>query len=96
MVKRQNLYLLGRNLGTYCGWDEIGDVGDLMFYEFEPGEGVDLPSGELGFLLDRGLFVLYGEDGEEVLAKDAVAVLSSADRAFGLEERVPGGEESED
>lgn len=54
--------VLGVQIGTTTGWDQI-DLFDFLFYEFQPLEGVDLPSGDLRINYDTGKFYTHDIEG---------------------------------
>lgn len=70
---RTTYSFLGRKLGTGTGWD--GDPAEVWWiYDFEPAEGVNLPSGDLYIDGTAGLIGLANEDGE-VIGEDICFVL---------------------
>lgn len=76
--KRVTFKVLGRNIGTATGWDELGD-NDIILYEFIPDSRFDLPSGDLGVLFEAGRFVTYDSDGNEANDIDMVAALAGSE-----------------
>jgi hypothetical protein len=66
--------VLGRVIGTATGWDDI-DGSDFILYDFVPTSEVDLPSGELCVLLEKGLFEMYDDAGDVKFSADIVTTL---------------------
>lgn len=52
-AKTHPLYFMGRKLGTYDSVDIYPETG-LKLFKFTPGEGCQLPSGNLFFDIGRG------------------------------------------
>ena len=62
--ERMEFMLLGRNIGTYTGWDE-GDAFSIQIYDFQPNEGVPLPeAATITFYLESGLAITYFENAD--------------------------------
>lgn len=57
--------VLGRDIGTGSGWDQI-DMVQIVIYDFIPSFGVDLPRGDLSVEYDNGYFKMYDDDVGEV------------------------------
>ena len=74
-MRRMDVVVLGRYLGTASGWDQMTDwiVG---FYDFEPGTGVDLPSGFMQIDLENtGNIEFVDDEGNVTQTFDAVEIL---------------------
>ena len=76
MSKLIDWVLLGRKVGKASGWDEGGDFG-IMLYDFEPNEGVQLPSGDVHFDFEKGTVEKYDEDGNVVEWVDLIVALAN-------------------
>lgn len=72
--------VLGRVIGTATGWDTL-DGSDIILYEFVPTPEIDLPSGDLGVLFEKGLFQTYDDEGKETFIRDMIATLRHLSRA---------------
>lgn len=78
--KRVNWKVLGRTIGTGTGWDQLDTV-DFIIYDFEPAQGISIPSGDLCVLYEVGKVEMYGDDGEVTFSADIVATLRDIPRA---------------
>jgi len=81
--ERAACIILGRNIGTATGWDgdEDSDNIVILFYEFQPAAGIDLPPGDLVIDFDAGLAETHDENGDVLISKDIVTVLANIPRA---------------
>lgn len=75
--ERVTFKVLGRNIGTATGWDEIGNQ-DIMLYDFIPNSRFNLPRGDLGVLFEAGLFETYDDDGTVTSTQDMIEVLAGS------------------
>lgn len=73
MSERLDWELMGRLIGTATGWDQH-DTWIMMLYDFEPLEGLALPSGDVTFDFERGTATTYNDDG---VATDVVDFLDA-------------------
>lgn len=73
--KRTDWTVLGRKIGTATGWDEP-DTFVMVIYDFEPADGIDLPSGDVNFNFETGTAETYDDDGEVTMSMDLVEVLA--------------------
>lgn len=75
--EKMDLIVLGRKIGKHDGWDQ-NDTDHVVFYDFEPAEGVDLPSGDLHVDYGSGLLKTYDDEGTtEVHSADVIDVLKN-------------------
>lgn len=75
------LYLMGRELGAYTGWDVV-DAASYIYYGFVPRPYItNLPSGDLMFDTYTGLFRFVDGNGKTTHEVDAATVLSSIERS---------------
>lgn len=81
MSERLEWEVLGRVVGTATGWDQQ-DTWIMMLYDFEPAEGVELPSGDVSFDFERGLATTYNDEGEPVETVDLIASLMHFESAY--------------
>lgn len=77
MTQRTEYKFLGVTLGTFTGWDEIGPEG-IQLYDFEPAQGVQLPSASC-------LYIMY-ETGEVKSIDDQGNVADTTDMLTCLKE----------
>lgn len=81
--KRSVCKFLGRNLGTFTGWD--GDPGESFWlYNFEPAEGIPLPKCETLTINEiAGQFQVLDTDGNSVPGQtwDIITILRDIPRA---------------
>lgn len=62
-MSRHTLKVLGIEIGTHEGWDQVGDESEIYF-KFEPNERhKDLPSGDLVFDWLKGTLAIWSDDG---------------------------------
>lgn len=52
-----------------------------MFYDYVPGNGIDLPAGDLFFDYHAGTYALYDDEGKETVSGDIVKPLATLPRA---------------
>lgn len=81
--KRLTYTILGRNIGTATGWDEL-DLDVMVLYEFEPAEGINLPKGDLYVNYIKGIFQNAEDDNS--VAFDMIDVLKNVERVETLDE----------
>lgn len=55
-TSRDDCIILGRKIGTFSGWN-VQDTLVVIFYEFEPVEGLQLPTEDLTVDFDGGQFI---------------------------------------
>jgi len=73
------LIVLGRDIGTFTGWDQIDD--DMMvFYDYTPHVSVGLPSGDLFVSYGAGLVMTYDDDGQETSKNDLIDAIGHVTR----------------
>lgn len=72
--KRSDCTVLGRNIGTATGWDQV-DTFVMMLHDFEPVDGVDLPSGDINIDFEKGVVVAFDDDANVISSKDIVLAL---------------------
>ena len=75
MSERLEWEIMGRVVGTATGWDQQ-DTWIMMLYAFEPAEGIALPSGDVSFDFERGLCILYNDEGEILETADLITAIA--------------------
>jgi hypothetical protein len=76
--ERSNLILLGRDVGTFTGWDQ-GDTTSFVFYGFKPKfEG--WLEGDLSVDYENGNLLFYDDEGNIVWEQDIVNTLKEIAR----------------
>ena len=80
-MAREHLSILGRNIGTHDGWDQI-DTEIFIFYKFEPFENVKtiLPPGDLSVNYDGGYFEYHDAEGNPTEMVDLIDTLKAITR----------------
>lgn len=78
--KRYEEIVLGRKIGTCTGWDMI-DSFVVGFIDFTPAKGVNIPGGDICVDYEKGLWLIYNEDGEVRQMGDLIEALKNAPRA---------------
>lgn len=74
--ERTEWTILGRKIGTATGWDQA-DTLIMQVYDFEPSEGVDLPTSDcIMFDFEHGTAETYDDAGNTLVSKDLVAALA--------------------
>lgn len=75
MEKRKDLLVLGRNIGTYTGWDQF-DTMIFGFYDFEPNNGVALTKAYcIAIDYEKGLFTYDSTDRHSSENFDLITLL---------------------
>lgn len=74
-MQRIEVKVLGLVIGTASGWDEL-DTCVLYFYDFEPNNGINLPSKDLVVDFEDGLFMTYDDDGTETHSSSVLETLT--------------------
>jgi len=77
MSKPMPLKILGREIGTFTGWD--GDPGTyIQFYDYVPKAGVNLEACNcLYFDEEQGKFRSLNEDGNPIKEWDVIETLKN-------------------
>lgn len=81
--KRSTYPILGRNIGTATGWDEL-DLDVMILYEFEPAEGINLPRGDLYVDYINGIF--QNAEDDDSTAFDMIDILKNIKKVKPLDE----------
>lgn len=68
---RFDLYVMGRNIGKYSGWDQA-DMFEVIIYDFVPIEGVWLPLGSVSINYETGTVRTYSDEGEVLESVDLI------------------------
>ena len=72
--QRSTFVFLGRQIGTYAGWD--GDESCFVLYEFQPIKGLQtIPTGDLEVDWAKGLFAHYTDNGELTWSSDIITLM---------------------
>lgn len=77
--ERIDAIVCGRKIGTAGGWDQI-ETNFIVLYEFEPGQGIIIPSGDLAVEYDGGWLEIQDDDGNVTLKADMMSTLAGLPR----------------
>lgn len=75
MTKTTELSIFNRKVGTCTGWDDIDHL-HLVFYDFKPYEGFDMPQADLSVDYENGFFMNFNDDGDIIVQKDFLTVMN--------------------
>jgi hypothetical protein len=74
---RTDLIIMGRAIGTFDGWDDVGDL-VMIYYAFNPCPTLEreLPVGDISVDYEKGTFSFYCDDGTLYKAFPAFPLLN--------------------
>lgn len=74
--KRMNVRVLGKDIGTAEGWDQM-DTNVFMFYDFKASEEFNkIPNGDACFDFLEGTIQYHDDKGNVVNSHDMIAALT--------------------
>lgn len=76
--KRYDAIILGRNIGTHTGWDEL-ETNTFVLYDFVP-RGINIPAGDLTIRYDEGKFHVHDNEGDLIFEFDILATMLTLER----------------
>ena len=77
MIKREEWKILGRTIGVASGWDQ-GDTFVIALYDFEPTDGIKLPSGTLTIDFESGTASTHDDAGNTLESVDLVQAIAAS------------------
>ena len=80
-LERSEWIILGRVVGTATGWDQA-DTFVMQLYDFEPADGVGLPSNScISFDFEHGKAETFDDAGKLDVSLDIITALLGAKQA---------------
>jgi hypothetical protein len=77
--ERVPFIVLGRNIGTAAGWDQVGDW-MMCLYHFVAVDCLSIPLGDLTVDFDGGNFEIVDDYGNVTFSADIIETLSKMPR----------------
>jgi hypothetical protein len=77
VIERDEWKVLGRTIGVASGWDQA-DTFVMALYDFEPTDGIKLPSGTLTIDFEAGTASTYDDAGKVLESVDLVKAIADA------------------